>query len=136
MHAQLNDLPTFHLSPDFAYLQSLVHHEIHRLTGLTVAMARALRFIVAFVLCFAIHSACSLPSHSWPGHVLAGGHWADPQITIDVFGDYQCPYTAKAWPTLRSLALLGEQKVRVRYHLFEGGVGNGVAIDVRGTSRL
>ena len=38
-----------------------------------------------------------------------------------MFGDYQCPYTAKAWPTLTKdlPALIQPSDLRVRYHLFE-----------------
>eukprot|EP00656_Telonema_subtile_P050450 TRINITY_DN6532_c0_g1_i1.p1 TRINITY_DN6532_c0_g1~~TRINITY_DN6532_c0_g1_i1.p1 ORF type:complete len:206 (+),score=34.56 TRINITY_DN6532_c0_g1_i1:146-763(+) len=63
--------------------------------------------------------ATSLPAHHWPGHTLSGDGFS--RITIDVFGDFQCPYTAKVWPTLTHELpqLMNTSTLRVRYHLFE-----------------
>ena len=59
------------------------------------------------------------PPRTWPGHTLYGD--GNSRITVDVFGDYQCPYTAKAWPTVVSALpkLMNASELRVRYHLYE-----------------
>ena len=63
-------------------------------------------------------AVASTPSHRWPGHVLFGD--ASSRITIDVFGDFQCPDTAATWPTLFKLAMqFNTTELRIRYHMFE-----------------
>jgi protein-disulfide isomerase len=65
-------------------------------------------------------SCCAAsPPHIWPGHTIYGD--GNSRITLDVFGDYQCPDTAKAWPTLLNdlPKLVNASELRIRYHLTE-----------------
>jgi ribosome-associated toxin RatA of RatAB toxin-antitoxin module len=59
------------------------------------------------------------PPHTWPGHTVYGDD--NSRITLDVYGDYQCPDTAAAFPTLVNELpkLVNESTLRIRYHLFE-----------------
>lgn len=63
-------------------------------------------------------SARATPSHQWPGHTLSGD--GTSRVTLDVFGDFQCPYTAKAWLTLVDVSRhMAASDLHVRYHMFE-----------------
>eukprot|EP01062_Namystynia_karyoxenos_P080797 TRINITY_DN8765_c0_g1_i1.p1 TRINITY_DN8765_c0_g1~~TRINITY_DN8765_c0_g1_i1.p1 ORF type:complete len:220 (+),score=56.56 TRINITY_DN8765_c0_g1_i1:81-662(+) len=48
-----------------------------------------------------------------PGHSLPGAQ-PGPPISLEFFADMQCPYCARAWPTLQKV--LEHYKGRIRFH--------------------